>query len=49
MARIFADQKAPATVIAAVAVTSGKDMHWLAIADAKAWGAILFDKDGKAI
>jgi hypothetical protein len=49
MARILADQKAPATVIATVAVTSGKDMHWLGIADAKAWGAILFDKDGKAI
>jgi hypothetical protein len=46
VARALADEKAPPTVVAAVATTASSDMHWLTAADAVAWGATVLDKDG---
>jgi ATP-dependent protease ClpP protease subunit len=47
VARTLADEKAPATVIAAVATTPPSDVHWLIPADLVAWGTTMIDKDGK--
>jgi hypothetical protein len=47
MARALADEKAPATLVAAITTTDAKDMHWMVAADAVAWGAVMLDTDGK--
>jgi hypothetical protein len=49
MARTLANENAPAQVIAAVATTSARDMHWLDTSDAVAWGAMIIGKDGQQI
>jgi hypothetical protein len=47
MARMLGDEKAPANIIAAVAMTDSKDMHWMVAADAVAWGGVMLDENGK--
>ena len=41
------EEKAPANLIAAVATTDAKDMHWMVADDAVAWGGVMLDTDGK--
>jgi hypothetical protein len=47
MARMLSDEKAPANLIAAIATTDAKDMHWMVADDAIAWGGVMLDTDGK--